>query len=656
MGAFYGSVQIRGDDRQVIQQVLEEVARKKKFRFLLGPVINGWIGVYPEGKGQDNRVAKSLARQLPHEILHLMVHDDDVFAYEYYRDGRLIDQYNSCPDYFEKVPDRERENLRGRPETLAHLAIDEAKFAALEVQLTKPEDEAFVFISELLLAFAGAFGIRNALTSYEYLKEGETDEVEGWSEFIHIPDQSREEVRRRKADEALGDEIRRLLREGLLLAERGGLKGWDTPYPRWCPSPDGRGFFVGWCKHTEREEGGIPLERYGPPWSAVPHPSGMTIDPLIYNMALSPSGRYLAVGHAAGAWKAVLWDLRERRRITEVDHTRAVSWTGFMPDESAMISVSSHQAGEITITPIDGGTPRIIAFHDVLQGAVHPTAGMLVVSGNSDRLSIVDLNSGAVKSSLSRVKPGVPPALAQLMARSIQTQLAQIDLEGMEQKLQENVEKQLQKFAQMGLLPGTETIDESRERMRQEAAEYLKRIRDQFAQVGTPDWQAGLDLNPERYSRLKFDLEGRYLLVATSQAARVYRWEEMARATDHLPDPFATVAGDNSPIEAGRGVMLPGGTIYDLDYDPERERVIFAGLDGRVRFLDLATRHSGVLMDVPGRPPIIALGLSGDRSVLCCTCDPGMFDRGKDRRGPLVRFWNYPLLCRKQRESGASGA
>ena len=61
------------------------------------------------------------------------------------------------------------------------------------------------------------------------------------------------------------------------------------------------------------------------------------------------------------------------------------------------------------------------------------------------------------------------------MARSIQTQLAQIDLEGMERKLEENLEKQIQKLAQMGLLPGTETIDESRERIRQEAAKSLER-------------------------------------------------------------------------------------------------------------------------------------------------------------------------------------
>ena len=154
MGAFYGSVQIRCEDRAPVQQALDALAKKKKTRFLLGPAIDGWIGVYPEGHGQDLGLDKSLARLLSLEFLHLLVHDDDVFAYEYYQGGRLVDQFNSCPDYFGDVSDREHQKLRGRPETLAHLAVDRDKFAALETQLDNPEDEAFVFISELLLAFA----------------------------------------------------------------------------------------------------------------------------------------------------------------------------------------------------------------------------------------------------------------------------------------------------------------------------------------------------------------------------------------------------------------------------------------------------------------------------------------------------------------------
>ena len=93
--------------------------------------------------------------------------------------------------------------------------------------------------------------------------------------------------------------------------------------------------------------------------------------------------------------------------------------------------------------------------------------------------------------------------------------------------------------------------------------------------------------------------------------------------------------------------MNSGGYFFALVFDPEGERLLFGGKDGQVGFLDMVTGRSGVLLEPPGRPPIIALELSRDRSVLCCTCDPDMFAHGNDRRGPVLQFWNYPELCRK---------
>ncbi|MDR3619833.1 MAG: hypothetical protein P4L85_10830 [Paludisphaera borealis] len=90
MGAFYGSVQVRSEDREAVRSALEKLARKGG-RFLLGPSLNGWIGVYPDGGGQDFGVAKSLARKLSGEFVAVFVHDDDVFAYEYHRNKKCVD-------------------------------------------------------------------------------------------------------------------------------------------------------------------------------------------------------------------------------------------------------------------------------------------------------------------------------------------------------------------------------------------------------------------------------------------------------------------------------------------------------------------------------------------------------------------------------------
>jgi len=48
MGAFYGSVQVRSDDREQVLDAADEVAHARRLECLVGPVVDGWIGIYPE--------------------------------------------------------------------------------------------------------------------------------------------------------------------------------------------------------------------------------------------------------------------------------------------------------------------------------------------------------------------------------------------------------------------------------------------------------------------------------------------------------------------------------------------------------------------------------------------------------------------------------
>ena len=186
MGGFYGSVQIRGEGREAIKGVVEKLARKEGQRFLVGPELGEWVGVYPRDTAKIPRSA-AISPRLPGELFYLLVHDDDVFIYEYYCNGKVVDRYNSCPDFFQEISASQRRKLSGRPETFAHLIPSEEIFA-LKAILANREAEPVVFASSLLERFAQALGIRNAITSYEYLQNGETDGVEGWDQFVHIPD------------------------------------------------------------------------------------------------------------------------------------------------------------------------------------------------------------------------------------------------------------------------------------------------------------------------------------------------------------------------------------------------------------------------------------------------------------------------------------
>jgi hypothetical protein len=144
-----------------------------------------------------------------------------------------------------------------------------------------------------------ALGMSNVQTCYEYLTEGEHD-VDRWDDFVHIPDLSTEQARHHKADAAHQEENRRLQREGLLLAEHGRKRGRKVPSPHWCPAPDGAAFFVVWAPPEFTSQDPVPIERLGPPWSAGTVPTGLTSDPKIMRLVLSPSGSYLAITCSGG--------------------------------------------------------------------------------------------------------------------------------------------------------------------------------------------------------------------------------------------------------------------------------------------------------------------------------------------------------------------
>jgi hypothetical protein len=100
MGSFYGSVQVRSEDRSAIISAAEQVARDRKIKALVGPLLDGWVGIYPENNGQDEGVSEAIAALVSADVLQLMVHDDDVTAYRWWREGKLVDAYWSMPGYF----------------------------------------------------------------------------------------------------------------------------------------------------------------------------------------------------------------------------------------------------------------------------------------------------------------------------------------------------------------------------------------------------------------------------------------------------------------------------------------------------------------------------------------------------------------------------
>jgi WD40 repeat protein len=642
MGAFYGSVQVRTGDREAVRSALEGLASKDR-RFLLGPVLNGWVGVYPNGAGQDFGVAQELASRLGSEILAIVVHDDDVFAYEYFRNAKRLDQYNSVPDYFGDVSAHEKAELAGRPEMLAHLASDRARFEALATRIATQADDREFFVSDLLEEFAAVFDIRNALTSYEYLLEHEeTDEIELWDEFLHVPDLAAEQAQSRAAEAALQEQKDDLARQGSLLAERGGQKRSESRYPQCCPAPDGSGFLVAWSDHSVPKDQPGSLELHGPPWASGPSVIPLPIGWHVYGMALSPSGRYLATANASGDWTARLWDLDANRLVAEVPQVRAVSDVGFASDESMMISVSSNgDDGKVILTPIGSGEEKVFPLARAMLAQVHPSGKWLVASDSFSRLFVIEIATGRVERTRLVGGKSVPSPLELMGLAQAQAAMAAIDVDAVEQEMRKQQEKLLKMIEKSNDRQALGSIDD----LKKSFEEQIVELRKQYGKEGTglpmPTQDRGMD-GPRR---MLFDPTGERLFLATDNGVRVYPWGDILGNDGDLPRPVLAVDSQKNADDPHHGSSNRGNFTYDLDHDPERDRLIFAGLEGCVRYLDLATGKSGILLEPPKRVPILRLALSRNRETLAITIYPDMYVNSRNKRGPALQFWDYRKLA-----------
>src|SRR5262245_41149994 len=99
MGAFFDTVYVRGTDRQTLLEGLGALAGELRCCCLLAPEIRGWTAIY-SSREQDDSIAHAIQKRLKCEVLYTLLHDSDIFGYDFYRDGELVDQYNSRPDYF----------------------------------------------------------------------------------------------------------------------------------------------------------------------------------------------------------------------------------------------------------------------------------------------------------------------------------------------------------------------------------------------------------------------------------------------------------------------------------------------------------------------------------------------------------------------------
>ena len=101
MGLFYSNFTLYGPDREA---VIDALQKQKRLAFV-SPTVDRFTTVYDsETEDQDFEAIERVGRQLSLDhrcpVMGVILHDDDVLYYWLFRDGDLLQMYNSSPAYF----------------------------------------------------------------------------------------------------------------------------------------------------------------------------------------------------------------------------------------------------------------------------------------------------------------------------------------------------------------------------------------------------------------------------------------------------------------------------------------------------------------------------------------------------------------------------
>ncbi|MGO8670083.1 MAG: ankyrin repeat domain-containing protein [Capsulimonadaceae bacterium] len=170
MGRFIDNLHVYGKTEQ-------EVAVALKPRLLCDAYVatsgERWVSVYPGEQQDTDTLAKDVSIALSAAVLLVAVHDSDVTWYALYENGTALDEYNSRPDYFERVSDIERKRVSGNAEVLVRYAPPGTSVDRIRRALNGKE----MFAERKLSTIAKLLGIDDqyAIASMRYLKRDRPD-------------------------------------------------------------------------------------------------------------------------------------------------------------------------------------------------------------------------------------------------------------------------------------------------------------------------------------------------------------------------------------------------------------------------------------------------------------------------------------------------
>ena len=177
MGNFYTNYTIRNPNQEDIARFL--AGRKA----VLTPAHNGYVVVFDEQSDeQDQEIISELASRISREfrcaVLVVLNHDDDVLWFQLFENGKLTDEYDSSPGYFD--PDGKLSAPVGGNAQYLAAVFGATDVAAIEVILRKLSysDDGYSFAFERHADLVRALGLPefSIATSYASFEHEEYPE------------------------------------------------------------------------------------------------------------------------------------------------------------------------------------------------------------------------------------------------------------------------------------------------------------------------------------------------------------------------------------------------------------------------------------------------------------------------------------------------
>jgi len=181
MGNFYTNYTIKGPRQH---EVAAALAGRKA---VVACGENGCVVVFDkQSDHQDEEEIAALAAQLSARfncpVLAVMNHDDDILWYQLYESGKLTDEYDSSPGYFD--PDEEFSAPAGGDAARLASAFGTKDVATVEAVLRKSDhdDDGYTFAVERHEDLVRALGLPEFAVGYSYISFGGDEFPEGLSE------------------------------------------------------------------------------------------------------------------------------------------------------------------------------------------------------------------------------------------------------------------------------------------------------------------------------------------------------------------------------------------------------------------------------------------------------------------------------------------